>query len=110
MPFRVLGIWLRGLLAVLTLGLGVYFLCWWYTHREEIVYEQPVPAETRRQEPDRPRQGAAQDSAVDQPRARRVQSCSSIMPSSRTRWMLSPAQRRDKRNWCRDELGPGMLL
>jgi pimeloyl-ACP methyl ester carboxylesterase len=39
MPFQILGIWLRGLLAVVLLGLGIYLLRDWYNHRRLYVEE-----------------------------------------------------------------------
>src|SRR5690348_13870779 len=39
MPFHVLGIWLRGLLAVALLAIGVALLAQWYKHREVRVAE-----------------------------------------------------------------------
>ncbi len=42
MPFQILGVWLRGLLALALLAGGVTLLGLWYTHRETVVTE-PVP-------------------------------------------------------------------
>jgi pimeloyl-ACP methyl ester carboxylesterase len=43
MPFQVLGIWLRGLLALILLGVGLYLLREWYAHRTVYITE-PAPA------------------------------------------------------------------
>lgn len=43
MPFQILGIWLRGLLALLLLSGGAYLLREWYVHRSYDVVE-PAPA------------------------------------------------------------------
>lgn len=42
MPFKVLGIWLRGLLTLAMLGGGIYLLTQWYNHRETVIVEPPV--------------------------------------------------------------------
>jgi pimeloyl-ACP methyl ester carboxylesterase len=43
MPFQVLGIWLRDLLTLSLLGLGIFLLTRWYDHRE-IIISEPIPA------------------------------------------------------------------
>ena len=67
MPFQVLGIWLRGFLALLLLGAGVYLLSRWYDERTEFVaaagateradtgsqVESSTPTAASRQSPDR---------------------------------------------------------
>ncbi|MBV9122722.1 MAG: alpha/beta hydrolase [Planctomycetes bacterium] len=47
MPFNVLGIWFRGLLALALLGGGVYLLTQWYHHREILVTESLPASEDR---------------------------------------------------------------
>ena len=46
MPFSVLGIWVRGLLALALLGAGAYLLFLWYEHRETVIVSQvQLPAQ-----------------------------------------------------------------
>lgn len=74
MPFQVLGVWLRGLLALALLAAGITLLGLWYGHRTALV---PVPAEQApeavrdagRPEPDRPADRPAAEAA---PTVRRV--------------------------------------
>ncbi len=52
LPFQVLGAWLRGLLSLLLLGLGISLLGLWYTYRdagqsERVVVTTPEPEPTR---------------------------------------------------------------
>ncbi len=47
MPFQILGMWIRALLAVVLLGAGLGLLGYWYTHRERVVSE-PLATEERR--------------------------------------------------------------
>ncbi len=56
MPFQVLGIWLRGLLALALLGLGIFLLERWYTHRHVEVIE-PVPGAATRDPAGQPAPG-----------------------------------------------------
>lgn len=44
MPFQILGIWLRGLLALLLLALGIFLLAQWYNLRERVVAVSGPPA------------------------------------------------------------------
>src|SRR6185436_2803332 len=37
MPFKVLGIWFRGLMAAALLGIGIYLLTRWFNRRESFV-------------------------------------------------------------------------
>src|SRR5437879_5474749 len=54
MPFQVLGIWLRGLLALALLAASAALLSAWYTHRQVYVTElRPAPAEPRPGQADR---------------------------------------------------------
>jgi pimeloyl-ACP methyl ester carboxylesterase len=53
MPFNILGIWLRGLLALALLGGGVYLLSQWYNHRETLVTEAVDVSRDREQLADR---------------------------------------------------------
>lgn len=49
MPFQILGLWLRGLLAVALLGVGASLLEYWYEHRYvEVRMGPPADAESRR--------------------------------------------------------------
>ena len=44
MPFSILGIWLRGLLAIALLGLSIYLLREWY-ERTTTVHEPNIAAD-----------------------------------------------------------------
>lgn len=54
MPFQILGLWLRGVLAVVLIGFGSYLLKYWYDHRDHEVRTAP-PANHEAQGPDRER-------------------------------------------------------
>ncbi|HVJ82353.1 MAG TPA: alpha/beta fold hydrolase [Planctomycetia bacterium] len=57
MPFQILGIWLRAILAVIFLGAGIYFLKQWYDHRRHaVIVERPAADPLQ---PDRARLAAA---------------------------------------------------
>lgn len=44
MPFQVLGIWLRGLFALLLLAVGIFLFARWYSLREQVVVVSVPPA------------------------------------------------------------------
>src|SRR5688572_25140804 len=44
MPFNILGIWFRALLAPVLLGGGIYLLSEWFRNRETVVLERQVVA------------------------------------------------------------------
>lgn len=48
MPFQVLGLWVRGLLSLVVLGLCILLFAQWYNHREQIIVEPVVAAPNRR--------------------------------------------------------------
>ena len=48
MPFQVLGIWMRGLLALALLAVGTTLLACWYNHRETVVRVPAVVTDSRR--------------------------------------------------------------
>lgn len=62
MPFQILGIWLRGVLALVLLGAGISLLRQWYTHRYiDVIEPGPVtvlPRETPSQRTAAPEQEA----------------------------------------------------
>jgi hypothetical protein len=80
MPFQILGVWIRGLLALFCLGLAIYLLYEWYDHRQTHVTEVRTvfPAEGRA--------GQAADANAprqeDQPPARREER---VVPSGKGR-------------------------
>ena len=53
LPFQVLGVWLRGLFALVLLAAGVFLLAQWYTHRHSYVVEvqSPTPGERAQTSP-----------------------------------------------------------
>ena len=48
MPFQVLGIWLRGLLAIAIIAAGLYLIRSWSEHRHVVVQEPPVVVRTEK--------------------------------------------------------------
>ena len=44
MPFQVLGMWIRGLLALVFVGLGIFLLVLWYGNRERTIIEPVAEA------------------------------------------------------------------
>jgi pimeloyl-ACP methyl ester carboxylesterase len=59
MPFQILGIWLRGLLTPLLIGVGIYLLKQWYDNRETVVRE--TVEVTRPGEPPPPEGGTVRE-------------------------------------------------
>ena len=68
MPFQILGIWLRGLLAFILLGVGLYLLGEWYTHRKVFIPE-PGPAARTESPPGDQDRGPARQGANPSPSA-----------------------------------------
>ncbi|WP_165249411.1 alpha/beta fold hydrolase [Paludisphaera soli] len=60
MPFQILGLWLRGLLALALLGGGLYLLKYWYDHREIEVRTTVAADADPARDRDRDRDGKAE--------------------------------------------------
>jgi pimeloyl-ACP methyl ester carboxylesterase len=46
MPFLVLGMLIRHLFGIAVIGLGIYFVSYWYNHREMVIVEQRTVPQT----------------------------------------------------------------
>src|SRR4051812_45433629 len=62
MPFNVLGMWFRGLLALALLGAAAYLLAEWYQRREVVVTE-PVATDARETD-ERPEEAGRREEIV----------------------------------------------
>lgn len=89
MPFHVLGIWLRGLLALALLGAGASLLREWYEHRR-VVVEEPVATragEVRPPDDPRARIGPAAISASSDARSRGISASTARLHLSSGAWL-----------------------
>src|SRR5580704_3286823 len=64
MPFSILGIWMRGLVACALLGAGAYLLVVWYNHRETVVVNQVVITVDRADVNDKSEPGVREESVI----------------------------------------------